>query len=236
MLDRSQTTNLFSEQAQEADDLAGVAGVETEPVAGTGPAVDPAEAQRDASHSAAASPRARPFRSRPSGGVGAVDPKRRGAAGRPTLSFPVVRPRLDGRTRRLGLLAPAGLLLSILVIDPAGCGRQATHPDTPSSVRASMPPHKHAPVGRPHLKCAAPPRRGQRSRLNAPTPVSVLRAPASTAAQDSTPFAPAAAQVMPSAPVAPSARAVPAATSSLAAPNSGSPPPEGHGDEFGFER
>jgi len=241
MLDRSQATNLFSEHAQEADELAGAADAAVERPAAS-PDVDSAQAQRDASPSATASPRARPRRPRPSGGGrrGTARPTRPVAARGPVLSFPGVPLRLPGWARRARLFLPAALLLLlILVIDPAGCGRQVTHTGTPASlVPAVSPLRTHSPAGGQRVKRAAPPCLVPRTHPLVPAPA-VSTAPASVRAQRGdgapAPAVPAAAPVAPTA--ASPEQAVPVPVSSPAAPDSGSPPPdEEAGEEFGFER
>jgi hypothetical protein len=262
MLDRSQPTNLFSEHAPEADELAGAADAAVEPAAS--PNVDPAQAQRDRSPSTTASTPARARRRSSGGGRrGGARPKRVVAPRRPALALPVP-PRLRAWARRARPFAPVALLLLILVADPAGCDRQVTPIGTPaSSVPAGALAHRHASAARPRARRSAPPpatatpdpgrrcgarracrsprgastrRRARRAQPEAPapSPVSAATAIAQAPSPGGAPAAPAAAQVTPAAQATPPA--VPAPASRPAAPNSGSPPPEEHDDEFGFER
>jgi hypothetical protein len=93
MLDRSQTANLFSEHAQEADELARAADAVEPPAAS--PIADPVDAL-DVSPSTTAPPRARSRRPCPNGGGwrGAVRPRSRIAARKPALSHPAFPGRL----------------------------------------------------------------------------------------------------------------------------------------------
>jgi hypothetical protein len=239
MLDRSPTANLFSEHAQEADELAGVADAAVERAAAS-PVADLVEAQRDASPSTAP-PSARPRRPRPNGGGrrGAVRSKPPVTGRKPTLSLPAAPPYVRS-WRRARWFAPAALLvplLLILVADPAGSARQATRtrtsPAAPAAkLRAPLRTHEHGGAR------AAQVRRRPRARPIAPAEVT-SDAPGTAPAAERAP--PAAATAPPPAPAAPAmtaARPISTPASPPAAANSGSPPREEsvEGDEFGFER
>jgi hypothetical protein len=237
MLDRSPTANLFSEHAQEADELAGVPDAAVERAAAS-PVADLVEAQRDASPSTA--PRsARPRRLRPNGGGrrGAVRSKPPVRARKPTLSLPAAPPYV-GSWRRARWFAPAALLvplLLILVADPAGSAHQATRtrtsPPAPAApLRASRTrEHSGARVGQV--------RRRPRARPVAPAEIT-SDAPGTAPAAERAPPAAATAPPAPAAPATTAARPISTPASPPAAANSGSPPREerGQGDEFGFER
>lgn len=242
MLDRSHTANLFSENAQQADELSGASDAAVErPVAS--PEVDEAEAQLDVWRSTTAPPRARPRRPRPvdGGRRGAVRSKPRVAASKGQISLPGVPLRARVWARRARPLAPVLLLLVILAAHPAGCARQTTRSGSlaPSTPAGATPTRTHSPAGSNN---ATRPAQAPRPRQPRPTTTSpatstvAARPPAHAPRGDSALAAAASAQHAPAAP--PTVTRTVAPISVPAASNSGSPPHEGRGEgnEFGFER
>jgi hypothetical protein len=234
MLDRSYTANLFSEDAQEASELAGAADATVERLA-VSPDADAEEVQRVASPSATAPPSARPRRPRPAGGGrrGAVPAQPRLAATKPQLSLPSV----SLRVRRALACAPLVLVVLVLLANQAGCDRQVTPAQTHTSY---APPAIHIAASSHHAGRPAPTRVAGRSHAATPSavaPVSPAQAPG--AYEGSRTVAAAAQQMAPvtaTTPVTPTAAVPPISPS--AAPSSGSPSRQGSGeaDEFGFER
>lgn len=243
MLDRSHTANLFSENAQQADELSGTSDAAVErPVAS--PEVDEAEAQLDVSRSTTAPPRARPRRPRlvDGGRRGAVRAKPRVAVPRGQLSLPGVPPRVRGWARRARPLAPVLLLLLvILAAHPAGCARQTTRSGSlaPSTPAGATPTRTHPPAGSNNATrpAQAPrPRQPRPTTTDPATSTVAARPPAHAPRGDSALTATASAQQAPAAP--PTATRTVAPISVPAASNPRSPPREGRGEgnEFGFER
>jgi hypothetical protein len=242
MLDRSHTANLFSENAQQADELSGASDAAVErPVASS--EVDEAEAQLDVSRSTAAPPRARPRRLRlvDGGRRGAVRAKPRVAAPKGQHSFPDVPPRVRGWARRARPLVSVLLLLVILATHPAGCARQTTRSGSlaPSTPAGTIPTRTHPPVGSNNATrpAQAPrPRQPRPTTTDPATSTVAARPPAHASRGDSALAAAASTQQAPAAPP-PVTRTV-APISVPAASNTRSPPREGRGEgnEFGFER
>jgi len=236
VLDRSQTPNLFTEHAQEADDLPAAADAAVEHPAAS-PDADPVEARCDASPSTTAPPRTRPRRPRPNGGGrrGAVRSKPRVAARKPALSLPAVPLRVRGWSRRVRPFAPVAVLLLILAADPAGCDRRATRTRTTTSSAPTAAPHPHQRTGTDHS-----PRPGRLWRAPHIHPGATTDATATAPAPErlAPPAAATAPQPTPAAPATLAARTVAIPASRPVAPYSGSPRrrERGEGDEFGFER
>lgn len=231
MLDRSQTANLFSENAQEASELAGAADATVERPAAN-PDADAEEVQRLASPSTTAPPSARPRRPRPAGGGrrGAVPAQPRRAATKPQLSLPSVGPR----ARRALAFAPLVLVVLVLLTNQAGCNRQVTPAQTHTS---SAPPATHIAAGPRHDGRPAPVRRFAGS--HPATPSAVTPAPSPAAHEGSRTVAAATQHTAPLPATTPATpTAAPPPISPSAAPSSGSPSRQqsGEADEFGFER
>jgi hypothetical protein len=240
MLDRSHTANLFSENAQQADELPGASDAAVErPVAS--PEVDEAEAQLDVSRSTTAPPRACARRPRPVDGGRRVRAKPRVAASKGQLSLPGVPPRARGWARRARPLAPVLLLLVILAAHPAGCARQTTRSGSlaPSTPAGATPTRTHPPASSNNATrpAHAPrPRQSHPTTTDPATSTVAARPPAHAPRGDSALAAAASAQQAPAAP--PTVTRTVAPISVPAASNTGSPPREGRGEgnEFGFER
>jgi hypothetical protein len=239
MLDRSHTANLFSENVQQADELAGAADAAMERSAAS-PEAEEAEAQLDVSRSTTAPPRARPRRPRPvdGGRRGAVRAKPRVAAPKGQLSLPGVSPRARRWARRVGPLAPV-LLLVILVAHPAGCARQTTRSGSlaPSTPAGATPTRTHPLTGSDNgTRPAQAPRPRQPRPSTTPATSTVVGGPVAHAPRGASALAAAASAQAPAAPPAVTRTVV--SISVPAAPNTGSPPREGRGkgNEFGFER
>jgi hypothetical protein len=229
MLDRSHTANLFSENAQEASELAGAADTTVERPAAS-PDADAEEVQRIASPSATAPPSARPRRPRRAGGGrrGTVPAQPRLAATKPQLSLPSVPPRM----RRALAFAPLVLVLVLLILlaNQAGCAHQVTRPQIRTS---SAPPATHVAAG-PHGRPAPKPVVG-RSHPATPSVVAPVSSDGG-ASLTVTVAAQQMASVTATTPATPTAAASPA--SPPAAPSSGGPSHQesSNADEFGFER
>jgi hypothetical protein len=236
MLDRSHTANLFSENVQEASELAGAAHATVERPAAS-PDADVQEVQRVASPSTTAPRCARPRRPRPAGGGrrGAVPARPRVARTKPQLSLP----RVPRRVRRALAFAPLVLVLVVLLANQAGCAHQVTPAQTHTS---SAPPATHIAAGSHHAARPAPTGAAERSHPGTPSAaarVSLAQAPAASQGDDGHTVAAPAQQTAPvtaTTPATPAAAAPPA--SPPAAPSSGNPSrrERGEADEFGFER
>ena len=242
MLDRSNSTNLFSETEQ-ADELAGPADAAVKQPARSPEAEEP-EAQFDVSRHTAAPYRAYTRRRRPGGGGrrSALGAKPRLAASRGRLSLPGVPPLVRGWARRARPFTPALLLLVVLAENPAGCAHQSTRSrSTASATPAGAAPARiHQPTRRKHptRPLRAPHRRRRRAaRTDTARRTVTARQPAHARKRSGTP-----ARAVPASPAravtATVTRVVASPTSVPAVGNAGSAPPEGRseGKEFGFER
>ena len=236
MLDRSQTTNLFSDNALEADELASAADAAVGTAAS--PETDTAETQPDeVSPDITALPRSRTRRLRLTGGT------RRGAVRATPL---IAAPRLDsfppmrGWARHAWKFVPV-LLLVLLIVDQPGSTRSA-----PRAMRA-LAPVPSTPAAVPHhdTRGAYGHERTRTARASRrPQPQPATPAPASIPAHTPAPAAATAAETetastaVAAQPTAPTTREGLGPTSPPAGPNSSGPPHEerGKGDEFGFER
>jgi hypothetical protein len=240
MLDRSHTANLFSENAQQADELAGAADAAVERPAAS-PETDEAEAQLDVSRSTTAPPRPRRPRPVDGGRRGAVRSKPRVAAPKGQISLPGVPPWVRSWARRARPFAPVLLLLVILAAHPAGCARQTTRSGSlaPSTPASATPTRTHPPAGSNNATrpAQAPRPRQPRPTTTDPATSTVAARPPAYAPRGASALAAAAsAQQAPAAP--PTVTRTVAPISVPAASNTGGPPREGRGEgnEFGFER
>ncbi len=243
MLDRSNSTNLFAESIEQADEPAGPADAAVKQPARS-PEAEEAEAQFDVSPHTAAPYRAYTRRRRPGGGGRrrALGAKPRLSASRCRLSLPGVPPRVRGWARRARPFTPALLLVVILAENPAGCAQQSTRSRSLASAMpaGAAPARIYQPTHRKHptRPLRAPPRRRRRAaRTDTAKGTVAVRQPAHARKRSGAP-----ARAVPASPV----RAITATVTRVVVPspsapsvaNTGSTPPEGRseGKEFGFER